>query len=344
MAHRQQSVSLHRLCMSAAPSELHRLLGCRHPVLLAPMAGIGGGRLARAVSEAGGFGFVGGGYGDEQWLQEQLQLVEGVPFGVGFITWALQKRPHLLAQAMDAGASAILLSFGDIRPFAKSVHVAGRVLIAQVQTVSQAREAEAEGAHIIVAQGGEGGGHSGVRGTMALVPAVIDAINVPVVAAGGIADGRGLAAALALGAQGVLCGTAFYAAEESLAHPQAKRLLTQASGDATTKSELFDVARGLNWPPGPWGLRTLQNTLTEQWSGASSAALQAHQESLQATVAQARLSSDHRQAPIIAGEAADLVRKVQPAAVIVNQMVTTARKSLARLARIHPVSAMSLEP
>ncbi len=315
-----------------ASSQLHGLLQLRHPVLLAPMAGIAGGRLARAVSEAGGFGFIGGGYGDEQWLHEQLQLVDGVAFGVGFITWALHERPHLLAQAMDAGASAILLSFGDIRPFAKSVHAAGRVLVAQVQTVLQAREAEAEGAHILVAQGGEGGGHSGVRGTMALVPAVVDAVDVPVVAAGGIADGRGLAASLALGAQGVMCGTAFYAAEESLAHPDARRLLTLASGDDTTKSDLFDVARGLNWPAGPWGLRTLQNALTEQWAGASPEMLHAHKEELQATLTLARQSSDHRQAPIIAGEAADLVRHVLPAEVIVKQMLATAREALARLA------------
>jgi nitronate monooxygenase len=236
---------------------------------------------------------------------------------------------------MDAGASAILLSFGGIRPFANSVHAAGRMLVAQVQTLAQAREAEAEGVHIIVAQGGEGGGHSGVRGTLALVPAVVDAVKVPVVAAGGIADGRGLAAALALGAQGVLCGTAFYAAEESLAHPAAKQLLTMASGDATTKGELFDVARGLNWPPGPWGLRTLQNALTEQWHEASSATLRAHGESLQATVAQARLESNHRLAPVIAGEAADLVRKVEPAALIVERMVATARQSIERLAQVH---------
>lgn len=316
-----------------APLPLRGLLQLRHPVLLAPMAGIGGGHLARAVSEAGGFGFIGGGYGDEQWLHEQLQLVDGVAFGVGFITWALQERLHLLAQAMDAGASAILLSFGDIRPFAKSVHAAGRVLAAQVQTVLQAREAESEGAHIIVAQGGEGGGHSGVRGTMALVPAVVDAVDVPVIAAGGIADGRGLAAALALGAQGVMCGTAFYAAEESLAHPEAKRLLTLASGDATTKSDLFDVARGLNWPVGPWGLRTLQNALTEQWAGASSEMLHAHREALQATLNLARQSSDHRRAPVIAGEAADLVRHVLPAEVIVKQMLAIANESLARLSR-----------
>lgn len=335
MAHRQQGVSLHPRSMTSASSELHRLLRCRYPVLLAPMAGIGGGRLARAVSDAGGFGFVGGGYGDEPWLHEELQRLDGVPFGVGFITWALKERPHLLAQVVDAGAAAILLSFGDIRPFAGAVNAAGRILVAQVQTLSQAREAEAEGAHIIVAQGGEGGGHSGVRGTLALVPAVVDAVKVPVVAAGGIADGRGLAAALALGAQGVLCGTAFYAAEESLAHPHAKQLLTQASGDTTTKGELFDVARGLNWPSGPWGLRTLQNTLTQQWQGASSALLRAHAEELQATIAQARQTADHRLAPVIAGEAADLVRKVEPAALIVKQMVETARRSIERLAPVH---------
>lgn len=320
--------------MSSVTPDLQRLLNCRHPLLLAPMAGIGGGRLARAVSEAGGFGFVGGGYGDEPWLREQLQWVDGVPFGVGFITWALKERPQLLALAMEAGASAILLSFGDMHPFASRVHAAGRTLVAQVQTLAQAREAEAEGAHIIVAQGGEGGGHSGVRGTLALVPAVVDAVKVPVVAAGGIADGRGLVAAMALGAQGVLCGTAFYAAEESLAHPHAKQLLTQATGDATTKSELFDVARGLNWPPGPWGLRTLQNALTEQWRGVSSTTLREHGEKLQVTVAQARLAADHRLAPIIAGEAADLVRQVLPAAVIVEQMVATARQSIEHLTHV----------
>lgn len=327
--------------MSSAIPTMQRLLNCRHPVLLAPMAGIGGGRLARAVSEAGGFGFVGGGYGDEPWLREQLQQVQGVPFGVGFITWALRERPHLLSLAMDAGASAILLSFGDVRPFARSVQAAGRLLVAQVQTLAQAREAEAEGVHIIVAQGGEGGGHSGVRGTLALVPAVVDAVKVPVVAAGGIADGRGLAAALALGAQGVLCGTVFYAAEESLAHPDAKRLLTLATGDATTKGALFDVARGLNWPTGPWGLRTLQNALTEQWRGASSTTLSAHAEELQATVVQARLAADHHVAPVIAGEAADLVRQVQPAAVIVEQMVAKARLSIAHLAQAHGTASGS---
>ena len=111
-------------------------------------------------------------------------------------------------------------------------------------------------------------------------------------------------------------------------------MLTQATGDATTKSELFDVARGLNWPPGPWGLRTLQNALTEQWRGVSSTTLREHGEKLQVTVAQARLAADHRLAPIIAGEAADLVRQVLPAAVIVEQMVATARQSIEHLTHV----------
>lgn len=326
--------------MNPGASTLQRLLACSYPVLSAPMAGVGGGRLARAVSEAGGFGFVGGGYGNESWLQEQLRLVSGTAFGVGFITWALRERPHLLQQALDAGATAILLSFGDLQPFAREVRTAGRILVAQVQTLAQAKVAEAEGAHIIVAQGGEGGGHSGVRGTMALVPAVVDAVKVPVVAAGGIADGRGLAAALALGAQGVLCGTVFYAAEESLAHPEAKLLLTEATGDATTKSPLFDVARGLDWPTGPWGLRTLKNALTEAWAGALPGVLHHHRDALQAQLAQAQREANHQHAPVIAGEAADLVRAVEPAAAIVQRMVVDAHQCLARLARaqgIRPV-------
>lgn len=137
---------------------------------------------------------------------------------------------------------------------------AGVPLIAQVQTVGQAVDAAHADADIVVAQGGEAGGHGGRRGTMALVPAVVDAVApLPVVAAGGIADGRGLAAALMLGASGALCGTVFYACDESLAHEEAKRRLVRAGGDDTVNGPIFDLLRGLEWPDGPWSLRTMRN-------------------------------------------------------------------------------------
>ncbi len=308
---------------------LCQMLGVLLPLLLAPMAGVGGGRLAAAVSLAGGLGLVGGGYGDATWLATQLRLCRDGIFGVGFITWALQRQSALVQQALDAGARAVLLSFGPMGGFAQQVRRSGAVLIAQVQTVAQARIAAQEGAQVIVAQGGEGGGHSGVRGTMALVPAVVDAVQafgVPVVAAGGIADHRGFGAARALGAAGVMCGTAFYAAQESLADPKAKQLLVQASGDRTVKGDWFDLARGLDWPGGPWGLRTLGNAFSDRWQGQGDE-LRRSLPAVRQQYSAARERGDFDIAAVIAGEAADLVRAVLPARQIVRQIVPEADRS-----------------
>lgn len=304
------------------------LLGLDHPVLLAPMAGVSGGRLAAAVSRAGGLGLIGGGYGDAAWLAQQLSLCAGERFGVGFITWALRRRPSLLDQALAARPSAVLLSFGDIEGFASTVRDAGAVLLAQVQTVQQACEAVAQGAQIVVAQGSEAGGHGGMRGTMALVPAIVDAVSpVPVIAAGGIADGRGLAASLMLGASGVLCGTAFYAAEESLAPAHAKELLVAASGDYTVKSPVFDLARGLHWPPGPWQLRTLCNPFSNRWADDLSG-LRKDLGAQQTRYENANKNGDFDIAAVIAGEAADLVRAIRPAGEIVHAMVDQSHQLL----------------
>ena len=309
--------------MTARTQALTDLLGIRHPVLLAPMAGVSGGALAAAVSHAGGLGIVGAGYGDRDWLIAQLALCAGAPFGVGFITWALRTQPDLLRLALEARPRAVFLSFGAIDELAVLVRDAGAVLIAQVQTVHQAREALAQGAQVIVAQGGEAGGHGGVRGTLALVPAIADALGpgpVPIVAAGGIADGRGLAAALMLGASGVLCGTAFYAAVESLAHAAAKERLVQASGDHTVKSAVFDIARGLPWPSGPWQLRTLRNRFSDRWEH-DLAGLQGTLADAAGSYSTAQTAGDFDHAAVIAGEAADMVTAVAPAAQIVQRMV-----------------------
>lgn len=203
---------------------LMQRFGMTIPLMLAPMALVSGGRLAAAVSRAGGLGFLGGGYGDRAWLAREFDAAGGEPVGVGFITWSLARQPELLDLALARKPRAVFLSFGDIAPFAGRVRSAGVPVLAQVQTVAGAAAAVAAGADVIVAQGSEAGGHGAARGTLALVPAVRDAIgDTPLVAAGGVADGRGMAAALMLGAHAVLCGTAFYAAEESLAHPDARR-------------------------------------------------------------------------------------------------------------------------
>jgi nitronate monooxygenase len=182
---------------------------------------------------------------------------------IGFISWALQKSPDLLNVALARKPKAIFLSFGEIRSFAPQIR---RIpLIAQIQTVAQATAAVNEGAQFIVAQGTEAGGHGGTRSTFPLIPAVVDAVgNIPIIAAGGIADGRGLAAALMLGAAGVLCGTAFFASREALSHPNMKRAAFAASGDNTIRSSAVDIARGIDWPA-QWTIRTLKNSFTERW-------------------------------------------------------------------------------
>jgi nitronate monooxygenase len=192
--------------------------------------------------------------------------------GCGFITWSLARQPHLLARALDHKPAAIMLSFGDARPFASPIKEAGAALISQVQTVAQAMEAVDLGTDIVVAQGTEAGGHGAARSTLALVPAVVDAVRerndqVVVVAAGGIADGRGLAAALMLGAQGALLGTRFLASHEALTSAVAKAKLVAARGDDTIRTRVFDIVRNLDWPA-PYTGRALQNAFSRQWHGA----------------------------------------------------------------------------
>lgn len=201
-------------------------LGIRHPILSAPMDGIAGARLTAAVSTAGGFGILGGGYGERAWLEQETAKLAGVsaPFGIGFITWSLAKQPDLLDIALKARPRAIMLSFGDPKPFALRIKSSGALLICQVQDEAMARQALEAGADILIAQGTEAGGHGASRTTIDIVPAIVDlaAGRVPVVAAGGIGDGRGLAAMMMLGASGVLLGTRFYASQECDGAEEAK--------------------------------------------------------------------------------------------------------------------------
>ncbi len=155
-------------------TRLTEQLGVKHPIMLAPMDLIADARLATAVSRAGGFGMIGGGYGEEAWLKTQLDGVGEERVGVGFITWSLAKNPRLLDLALERRPPAIMLSFGDVRPFAGNIKQAGASLICQVQTLGHAREAIASGADILVAQGAEAGGHGVSRGALPLVPAVVD--------------------------------------------------------------------------------------------------------------------------------------------------------------------------
>lgn len=308
-------------------TSITKLFGIEHPVLLAPMGSVAGGTLAAAVSRAGGLGIIGGGYGDHAQLAKEFEAAGNTPVGVGFITWSLAKQPDLLDRALDRAPKALFLSFGELGPFAPKIKRAGVPLIAQIQTLQQARRALEEGADVLVAQGTEAGGHGAKRATLPLVPAVVDiAGGKPVLAAGGIADGRGLAAALMLGAAGVVCGTAFYASEEGIAHPNAKKAVAAATGDDTERGTSVDVVRGITWPA-EWNIRTLRNGFTDKWSN-DPAGLSANVERERERFMAAREAGDTEIAPPIVGEAAGLVREVLPAAAIVRNMVAQAEKSI----------------
>ena len=312
-----------------------RLLGIDHPVLLAPMGGVAGGALAGAVSAAGGLGLIGAGYADpaigfgsDDWIQGEFAKAGNRAAGIGFITWALDRRPDALDVALECGPRAVMLSFGDIAPYAAKIRDAGAALICQVQTLKDAREAAAKGAQIVVAQGTEAGGHGADRATLPLVPAVADAVApVPVAAAGGIADGRGLAAALMLGAEAVLVGTRFWATREALGHPNQKALIERSGGDDTLRTKAFDTARGLIWPE-PYTGRAIRNAFAETWHGRDDA-LREEGLPMRERFFAAQREGDTEMAVTFAGEGLDLIADRPGAGALVERMVDEAIDALA---------------
>lgn len=316
--------------MSIATS-LTRLLEVKHPILLAPMDVVAGSRLVAAVSNAGGFGILGGGYGKRTWLEQETAKLACLPapFGIGFITWSLSKRPDLLDIALAAKPSAIMLSFGDPAPFAAKIKSAGARLICQVQDEAMARQALEAGAEILIAQGTEAGGHGASRTTVDLVPAIVDlAAGVPVVAAGGIADGRGLAAMMMLGASGVLLGTRFYASREADGADEAKRRICAASSGSTVRGIIFDLSRNNVWPA-PFTGRCLINDHARRWIGREVELMQ-NVATVAADYAAAKETGNFDIAAVIAGEAVGLIHDIPPAAEIVERIAIEAEQLLDR--------------
>lgn len=310
--------------MARLATRLTERLGIEHPILSAPMALAGGGALAAAVTRAGGLGLIGGGYGDGDWLGSQFAAAGNTKVGCGFITWSLAKQPHLLGQVLEHRPAALMLSFGDPRPFGAEIAAAGIPLICQCQSLDHVRQALEAGAAIVIAQGAEAGGHGHARGTLPFVPEVADLLarespDTLLLAAGGIADGRGLAAALMLGADGVLMGTRFWASREALVHANHHRVAVAATGDETVRTSLPDIARRLDWPK-PFDIRVSANAFIAKWSGREVELKAAIAEEAPAYRA-AFAAGDPREAAVIFGEAAGLVSDIPPAGEIVERIV-----------------------
>lgn len=312
-------------------TRLTERFGIQHPIVCAPMALVTGGALAAAVSHAGGLGIVGGGYagivGGEPDLDAELAIAKSGKFGVGFITWALARAPHMLTKALRYSPSCVFLSFGDPTPFAAQIRDAGAALIFQVQLLSQIDMALEAGAEVIVVQGAEAGGHGATRATLPFVPEAADYLKqrspeTLLLAAGGIADGRGLAAALMLGADGVLVGTRFWAAAEALTPKSHTDMAIAVTGDTTTRTKTLDALRGVPWPK-EYSFRVLGNKLTDEWVNREDEAFRAFG-TLSAKYAEAREQNDLDTVAVVCGEAVGLLRDRPPAATIVNSMVTEA--------------------
>lgn len=315
----------------ALKTRLTETLAIRHPILSAPMAFAAGGRLAAAVSQAGGLGLIGGGYGDADWLEAEFRSAGPTPVGVGFITWSLRQKPHLLEQVLARRPRAIMLSFDDPAPFADPIRSHGALLICQVQTRRDAERALDCGADVVVAQGAEAGGHGEHRATFTLVPEVADLIagrspGTLLCAAGGVGDGRGLAAALMLGADGVLIGSRLWATSEANVAPRMHDAALAATGDDTVRSRVMDLARRLDWPD-RYTARVLKNRFIERWHGRE-AELMAVAEAEAAKYREAWARGDPDNANTFVGEAVGLIDSIEPAASIIGRIVQDAERRL----------------
>ncbi|MEV6946458.1 nitronate monooxygenase [Streptomyces sp. NPDC051172] len=318
-------------------TKLTELLGIDHPVVCAPMGSVSGGLLTTAVTRAGGLGLVGVSYGDPAFIDDHVAQAArgGGVWGVGCVMFTFDERPGLWDKVLGYAPPVIALSFGDadqVRRYVASAAESGAHVVVQVHDTEQAAVAVQAGASVLVAQGAEAGGHHKTQATLPLVPAVLDITGgtVPVVAAGGFADGRGLAAALALGADGVMMGTRFALTEESLGTPGFKTSLMSAATTDTVNTRAFDVVRGIPWDT-VYQARSVSNAFTRAWTGKDTE-LAARRAEIEPEWTAAVARDDAAQRALFAGEVLDLVQDVRPAASVVHDTVAEAEAILTRLA------------
>lgn len=278
------------------------------PVVSAPMANVSTGALAAAVSSAGALGMVafGAATSDDVEREAAVATATGRPFGVGLIAWTLAGQPDLVDAAIAARPAVISLSFGDYARHVDRIKATGIAVVTQIGTVEDAQAAVDAGVDIVVARGGEGGGHGrDVVATLPLLQAVLDEVRVPVLAAGGIGTSRGVAAVLAAGAAGAWVGTAFLGCSEAGNSRSARAAVLAAGLTDTVYTTVFDQGQGIPWPT-EFGGRAVRNVFSDTWHGRED----------EMAAAGARLEAP----PFWAGQAAGLVRTERSAADIVAEL------------------------
>lgn len=312
--------------------------GLTVPIIGAPMAGPAGGRLASAVSAAGALGMVGvGGARQEPWIREQAAIAAGgasegavsegdaanaqnggQPFGIGLMAWVLDQDDSQLTTVLQVQPSLVSVSFGNFEPHVRRLVEADIPVTVQVGNVEEALRAEHAGVDFIVARGAEAGGHGrNDVATLPLLQAILGAVKVPVVAAGGITTSRGLAAVLAAGAAGAWVGTALLTALEAANSPRARAQLIAAGYDDTAYGRVFDVAQRLGWPP-EYGGRSLRNSFFNTWHDRLDEL--AVDESAAAQFIAAREAEDYDVAYLYAGQGVGSLTEEKPAAEIIAEL------------------------
>ena len=324
------------------------LLDIRFPIVQAGMGYVARGELCAAVSEAGGLGVIGAASLDAKGLREEIHKVRDLtdrPFGVD-ILFATIGRPsgdaatqrftreveQLIDVVFEERVAVLASGLGDPGPVVPQAHELGMKVLSLVGNTKNAVRVAASGVDVVVAQGYDGGGHTGRIGTLALVPSVIDAVDVPVMAAGGIADGRGLAAVLALGAVGVWLGTRFVASREAFGHEKYKQRIVDIPDEGTIRTRCFSGKP----------CRVIRNQTTETWESSPELQAQILPFPRQFGVMREWLGADPYIAgrregnveigALAAGQSAALIHEVLPAGDIVRNIMGEAEQALARCA------------
>ena len=313
------------------------LFGLRYPIISAPMAMHSGARLAAAVSEGGGLGSFGAMNFDQgaDWVRAQMDAVRAQterPFAVGFITHLIGLMPQIFDVVIDDPPSVIAFSFDDPRPWIDRAKATGATIMCQVQTMELAQVAVDAGADILVAQGTDAGGHTGIEAGLPFLSRVVDTYpDMPVLAAGGIADGRTLASVLAAGADGAWLGTAFLATPESEVRDEHRQLIVASDGNDTVFSKVYDIISGVSWPD-PIGVRTRANAFTARWHGREEELRRRRPEVVTEWLASVE-SFDPEESAVPYGTASGLIDAVRPAAEVVRAIGESAELILRERAK-----------
>ena len=303
-------------------------LGLSVPIVCAPMGGVAGGDLATAVSSAGALGMIGmGSSGTAARLERELALVpEGTPIGIGMVDWVRRRDERLLAVALEARPVLLSVSFGDPSrlDWVLDAQAAGVCTVVQVATVDEARQAATSGVDVVVARGLEGGGHGRpLTERDTLLTRVLDAVDVPVLAAGAIGTAEDVAAVLEQGAAAVWVGTAFAACPESLSTPGMRSALLAADNGRTHLTSAFDRAAGHDWPD-DLPERVIVNEFTDRWP--SAAAVDQDPEAAR-FLRSAEQADDPNGICVNAGQAVGSLTEVAPAAAVVRSLCPTPRST-----------------